>query len=243
MLATVGSTQHQTLLAHQHAPAIVASGHAVQVRAVDVQRLRCPGLPTIRRLIELAEAAERHDAVATARPDAQQRFTQIAVVANFLPAAARVHRTQDPAVMPDSKQAFVVQRHNGRQGGIALGGDIGWLPADALIITEQDAATLAHGDHPRAKIEQTIDLHSVRARGQQFGLRWGFGGKGVANGQGNHQANHVADHRAHEQRSCSGKIWIGQVIGPILLFLSRTRACEAIEMGVASEGIVGAREG
>ncbi|MNL39016.1 hypothetical protein D3C87_1612690 [compost metagenome] len=73
--------------------------------------------------------------------------------------------------MTDGQQALVIQRHHGSQGRIALRGDAGWLPADALVIAEQDAATLTHGDHPRAKIEQAVDLHPVRARGQQFLLR------------------------------------------------------------------------
>ncbi|MNL11658.1 hypothetical protein D3C87_1325000 [compost metagenome] len=100
--------------------------------------------------------------------------------------------------MPDGEQTLVVQCHDGSQGGIALRGDAGWLPADALIVTEQNAAALAHGDHARAQIEQAVDLHPVGACGQQFRLRWGFWGEGVADGQGDHQANRVADHRAHE---------------------------------------------
>ncbi|MNP09672.1 hypothetical protein D3C76_1017860 [compost metagenome] len=213
MLAAIGRAQHQALFADQHASAIVATGHAVEVCAINVQDLRCPGLSGIGRLIELAKAAERHDVVATAAPDPQQWLAQIAVVADFLPMAAGVRGTQDQAVMPHRQQALRVQRHQGSQGGIALRGDTGGLPADALVIAEQDAAALAHGDHARAKVEQAVDLHPVRACGQQFCLRWRFWGKGVADGQGDHQADQVADHRAHEQRSCSGHACIGQVIG------------------------------
>ncbi|MNG34569.1 hypothetical protein D3C84_1210850 [compost metagenome] len=70
MLAVVMTAQYQPLLAHQHAPAVTAAVHAVEVGAVNIQRQRLPGQAGIFGLIELAETAIGQHALAASGPGA-----------------------------------------------------------------------------------------------------------------------------------------------------------------------------
>ncbi|MNW07354.1 hypothetical protein D3C71_2039430 [compost metagenome] len=95
----------------------------------------------------------------------------------------------------------VVQRHQGCQGDLALPVDLRLMPADARVVTEQDAAALAHGQHATADIEQGVDLYPVGAQ-WLVGLH-GLGSRkeGKDDGQADEQADQITDHGAHQARS------------------------------------------
>src|SRR3990167_1624503 len=86
MLTRIESAQHQPLLADQHAATIGATVHAVEVRAVDLQRQSAPSQAGVVGLVEFAEAAECQHLIAVGRPDTQQRLALLGLELNLLPA-------------------------------------------------------------------------------------------------------------------------------------------------------------